>query len=63
MHFFFYSMYSTDKLKQKISIIYRDESWLVVNKPYDMRIQKYPNSTDPSGMELTCHCYVLLTTK
>lgn len=52
----------TDKLKQKISIIYKDESWLVVNKPYDMRIQKYPNSTDPSGMELTCHCYALLTT-
>lgn len=31
-----------------LKVIHKDNNWLIVNKPYDMRIQSY-NSTDPSG--------------
>ncbi|RCH90134.1 hypothetical protein CU097_007071 [Rhizopus azygosporus] len=30
-----------------LKVIHKDNNWLIVNKPYDMRIQSY-NSTDPS---------------
>ncbi|GAA5795590.1 hypothetical protein HPULCUR_000951 [Helicostylum pulchrum] len=37
-----------DRLNQLIPVIYRDEDWFIVNKPYDCRIQDYPNTTDTS---------------
>ncbi|CAO3617697.1 unnamed protein product [Mucor hiemalis] len=37
-----------ERLQQPIQVVYRDDNWFVVNKPYDCRIQKYPNTTDPS---------------
>lgn len=38
-----------DRLNRPIPVIYRDEDWFIVNKPYDCRIQDYPNTTDTSG--------------
>lgn len=38
-----------DRLNQPIQVTYRDQDWFIVDKPYDCRIQDYPNTTDTSG--------------
>lgn len=39
-----------ERLKQPIPVAYRDDNWLIVNKPYDCRIESYPcTMEDPSG--------------
>ncbi|KAI8988393.1 pseudouridine synthase [Mycotypha africana] len=35
-----------NRLDLPISVIYRDEEWFVIDKPYDCKIQNYPNSTE-----------------
>ncbi|KAI7904360.1 pseudouridine synthase [Cokeromyces recurvatus] len=37
-----------ERLKQPIDIVYRDEDWFIINKPYDCSIQNYSNRSDPS---------------
>lgn len=32
-----------------IKVIYRDDDWFIIDKPYDCRIQNYANAKDPSG--------------
>ncbi|KAI8877433.1 pseudouridine synthase [Backusella circina FSU 941] len=37
-----------ERLKQPIEVIFNDDDFFIINKPYDCRIQNYPNATDPS---------------
>lgn len=34
---------------EPLPVVYRDENWFIVNKPYDCRIQNYPNTTGATG--------------